>query len=181
MNILVRPYGSKQCYVRPDTTWERENRDFYSPECVNEYHWTPVVFARVSKAGKFVSPKFVSRYYDGFSFGALLYIGDDVLFGSCADHTSILPSPLYNPVVMENEDNTFTAYKNGEEIFSGKPCKELIEESICLASQRTSLRIGDFVAVELSPLSLLSSKEEGQAALCGKFCENDLFDFKIIY
>ena len=82
---------------------------------------------------------------------------------------------------MENEDNTFTAYKNGEEIFSGKPCKELIEESICLASQRTSLRIGDFVAVELSPLSLLSSKEEGQAALSGKFCENDLFDFKIIY
>ena len=160
MNILVRPYGSNQCYVRPDTTWERENRDFYSPECVNEYHWTPVVFARVSKAGKFVSPKFVSRYYDGFSFGALLYIGGvDKACGSCADHTSILPLPLYNPVVFEAEGNALEICKNDEVIFSLETPANLLqaaEEAICKASQLTSLRIGDYVAVELAPASVLA-------------------------
>ena len=73
MNIIVKPYGSTLCYCRPDTTWERENRDFYSPECVNEICWTPVIFARISKAGKCVSGKFVERYYDGFNFGVLMY------------------------------------------------------------------------------------------------------------
>ena len=91
MNIIVKPYGSSLCYCRPDTTWERENKDFYSPECVKELHWAPIVFARISKAGKCIGGKFVSRYYDGYSFGVLLYCNDGPLaFTSCADHTSRL-------------------------------------------------------------------------------------------
>ena len=87
MNITVRPYGSDMCYCRPDTTWERENRDIYSPECVDEWKATPIVFARISKAGKCISQKFISRYYDGFNFGMLLYIGGkDIAFASCVDH-----------------------------------------------------------------------------------------------
>ena len=139
------------------------------------------MFARISKAGKCISPKFASRYYDGFNFGVLLYIGKDVTFGSCADHTSILPFPLYNPVVMENKENTFSVLKGKEEIFSGQPSKELIEETICLASQRTSLRIGDLVAVELRPLEMLVSKDESQTILSGTFCEKELFGFRIIF
>ena len=76
MNITVKPYDSELCYCRPDTTWEKEGRDFYVPDGVEKVLWTPVMFARISKAGKCVGAKFVSRYYDGFGIGALIYCPD---------------------------------------------------------------------------------------------------------
>ena len=183
MNIIVKPYGSDLCYCRPDTTWERENKDLYSPECVNEWHWAPILFARISKAGKCISPKFASRYYDGLNFGALLYIGGyETAFASCADHTSTLPLPLFNPVVMETEGNSFEVLKNGNPIFS---CESgslaAIEEAICKASQLTSLRIGDFVAIELAPASSLAIKSEGSLSFKATICENDIFNYRIIF
>ena len=191
MNIIVKPYGSSLCYCRPDTTWERENKDFYSPECVKELHWAPIVFARISKAGKCIGGKFASRYYDAFNFGALLYChtseSSDTAFTSCADHTSLLPAPMYNPVVMESEENTFEVKKNGVNIFSSRDIaieaslKELIEEAICTASQLTTLRIGDFIAVELAPVSLMAGSCDGEAALKATYCENELFDMKVIF
>lgn len=193
MNIIVKPYGSDLCYCRPDTTWERENRDLYSPDCVNAWNWTPVLFARISKAGKCISPKFASRYYDSLSFGTLLYIGGaDVASGSCVDHTSILPLPLYNPVVMETEGNRFDVVKNEETIFSletpaagslqdSASLIQAAEAAICKASQLTSLRIGDYVAVELAPASALAEKTEGSLSLKATFCENEIFNFKIIF
>ena len=191
MNIIVKPYGSSLCYCRPDTTWERENKDFYSPECVNELHWAPIVFARICKAGKCIGGKFAPRYYDAFNFGALLYChtseSPDIAFTSCADHTSLLPAPLYNPVVMENEDNIFEVKKNGEKIFTSRDIsieaslKEVIEDAICKASQLTTLRIGDFIAVELVPVSLMSASCDGETSLKATYCENELFDIKLIF
>ena len=193
MNIIVKPYGSDLCYCRPDTTWERENRDLYSPDCVNAWNWAPVIFARISKAGKCISPKFASRYYDSLSFGTLLYIGGaDVASGSCVDHTSILPLPLFNPVVMETEGNKFEVMKNEELVFSletpasgllqdGISLLQAAEAAICKASQPTSLRIGDYVAVELAPAALLAEKTEGSLSLKATFCENEIFNFKIIF
>ena len=193
MNIIVKPYGSDLCYCRPDTTWERENRDLYSPDCVNAWNWTPVLFARISKAGKCISPKFASRYYDSLNFGALLYIeGADLASGSCVDHTSILPLPLFNPVVMETEGNKVEVVKNEESVFSletpgdgcmqdGSNLLQAAEAAICKASQLTSLRIGDYVAVELAPAALLAEKTEGSLSLKATFCENEIFNFKIIF
>lgn len=191
MNIIVKPYGSALCYCRPDTTWERENRDFYSPECVNEIYWTPVVFSRISKAGKCVSGKFVERYYDGFNFGVLMYCTIEDSVSAFVDHTSILPHPLYNPVVLEG-DNELEVLRNGENILScnastnDRPvilseAKNLLHEAICSASQLTSLRIGDYIAVELAPQQLLASRADGETALSSRFCENETFNFKIIF
>jgi hypothetical protein len=186
MNIIVKPYGCDRCYCRPDTTWERENRDFYSPECVYEIYHTPVLFARISKAGKCIGPKFVSRYYDGIGFGMLIYcrFGENesrektITFGSCADHTSILPHPLYNPVVLESEDNTFEMTEDGTQAYSvagGLEKTSMLQEAICKASEITSLRIGDFVAVELTEMQEVKGKH-----IKASYCGNDTIDFKII-
>ena len=224
MNIIVKPYGSDICYCRPDTTWERENKDFYSPECVNEIYWTPVVFARVSKAGKCVGSKFVGRYYDGAGCGMLLYCGTSGLSvnsgaprnpatAGCAlqrstgpfaeslathtrgwenaisdhqpirqlshivDKTSILPHPLFLPVVLEDEKEFIV--NDSPVILSG--AKDLLEEAICKASELTSLRIGDFVAVELRELQKLACREDGNVAVKGEFCEKEIFSFNIIF
>ena len=232
MNIIVKPYGSDLCYCRPDTTWERENKDFYSPECVNEIYWTPVVFARVSKAGKCVGRKFVERYYDGVGCGMLLYCGTSGLsvnsgdprlltqtppsrgwhvtsahlpiqntsttpsecsaglrgLSEVVDRSSILPYPLFQPVVLEDEKEFIVSCQHDAQddaalshniILSG--AKDLLEEALCNASQLTSLRIGDFVAVELRELQKLASREEADIAVKGEFCEKDVFSFNIVF
>lgn len=182
MNIIVRPYGGEKCYCRPDTTWERENKDFYVPECSESLYWTPVLFARVNKAGKCIGKKFVSRYYDAIGCGVLLYTGQDIAFASCADHTSLLPMPLYDPVVLEGEDNALEVCLNGSSIWNEKILsKDKLEDTVCMASALTSLRIGDLVAVELAPVQKLVSRDEGNAPLKVSYCGNDLFDLKIIF
>ena len=234
MNIIVKPYGSDLCYCRPDTTWERENKDFFSPECVNEIYCTPVVFARVSKAGKCVGSKFVGRYYDAVGCGMLLYCGTSGLSVSagdprnpatagCAlqratgpfaeslatptrgwenaisdhqpirqlshivDKTSILPHPLFLPVVLEDEKEFTVSTKvagtgsNAEASVILSGAKDLLEEALCKASELTSLRIGDFVAVELAAPAALARREDGEVAVKGTFCEKEIFDFKIIF
>ena len=198
MNIIVKPYGSNLCYCRPDTTWERENKDFYSPECVNEIYWTPVVFARVSKAGKCVGSKFVGRYYDAVGCGVLLYCGTFTTsfdgsagvrsLSEVVDRSSILPHPLFQPVVLEDEKEFMVSCQHDAQgdaalshniILSG--AKDLLEEALCNASQLTSLRIGDFVAVELKELQKLACKEDGNVAVKGEFCEKEIFSFNIIF
>ena len=228
MNIIVKPYGSDLCYCRPDTTWERENKDFYSPECVNEIYWTPIVFARISKAGKCVGKKFVQRYYDGVGCGMLMYCGVAGLsvnsgaprllsqtppsrgwhvtsvqqpiqntpttsfegsagvrsLSGVVDRSSILPHPLFLPAVLEDAKeftiNTSPVIPSGAPvILSG--AKDLLEESICKASELTSLRIGDFVAVELKEMQKLASKEDGTVSIKGEFCEKEIFSFNIIF
>ena len=234
MNIIVKPYGSDLCYCRPDTTWERENKDFYSPECVNEIYWTPVVFARISKAGKCVGKKFVERYYDGIGCGMLMYCsasGSEENSGAprnpatagCAlqrstgpfaeslathtrgwenaisdhqpirqlshivDKTSILPHPLFLPVVLEDEKELTVSTKvagtgsNAEASVILSEAKDLLEEALCKASELTSLRIGDFIAVELAAPTVLAKREDGEVSVKGEFCEKEIFDFKIIF
>ena len=182
MNIIVKPKGNDLCYCRPDTTWERENKDFYVPSGIDSLYWAPVIFAKVSKAGKCINPKFASRYYDAFNFGVLMYTGDgETAFTSCADHTSTLPSPLYDTVVMEGEENEYHVEKEGEIIFRAQPDKALIEEAICRASGITSVRIGDFVAVELDERKILASRKDGDACIRGTFCENEIYGFKVIF
>ena len=185
MNIIVRPYGSGACYCRPDTTWERENKDFYSPAFVDGLLWTPVVFARISKAGKCIGNRFSSRYYDAVGFGVLLYSDDkDLAFSSCLDHTSLLPSPLYDPVVLENGENLFeVSVGNENEVieYDRTALKGLLEDAVCSASERTSLRIGDMVALELQPAKILAGRIDGEKSFSGTYCGNVLFDLKVIY
>ena len=186
MNIIVKPYGSNLCYCRPDTTWERENRDFYSPECVNELTWAPVVFARVSKAGKCIGAKFAPRYYDAVGCGMLMYGNNDIAFGSCIDHTSILPSPMYNPVVFDEPKALTMEFRHPDGTSEQSSlvldnAQRMLETALCKASQLTSLRIGDYVAVELAPLALLAEKSASEVSVKGTFCENEIFGFKIIF
>ena len=117
-------------------------------------------------------------------FGILAYSDDkDIAYSSCIDHTSILPLPLFNPVIFENEENTFN-FKIGEKsaaITISADIKENLEKAICKASARVSLRIGDMVALELAPPETAINRTDEEVHLKGEFCENSLFDFKMIF
>lgn len=199
MNIIVKPLeGAVTC--RPDTTWERENKDIYAIPSITAYKYTPVLFVRISKAGKCVGYKFASRYYDGFNFGVLLYGGvrngsaadggaaleetaDGIHWSSCLDHSSILPFPLYNPLVLENDEKEFRLRKNGTIVFStGEGSREMIDNAIAEASEMISLRIGDILAIELQePLPLILREDaEQDTLLTGEFLENETFRHQVI-
>ena len=204
-------------HCRPDTTWERENKDFFSPECVNEIYWTPVVFARVCKAGKCVGSKFVERYYDAVGCGLLMYCSGQAMISNgplptswappptrgwenaisdhqpirqlshIVDRTSILPHPMYNPVVLDDEKEFTVSTKvagtgsNAEASVILSGAKHLLEDALCKASELTSLRIGDFIAVEMAAPAALARREDGGVAVKGTFCDNEIFDFRIIF
>ena len=89
---------------------------------------------------------------------------------------------------MENEENVYEVRRNDELIFSttdlgetNGELKQKLEESICIASQMTSLRIGDFVALELCSRKRLASKDDETLRLSSEFCGNELYDKKIIF
>ena len=61
MNIIVKTYAGN-IIVRPDTTWEKDNEDFYPQDFIRTLTYTPVLFARISKPGKSVGLGVVPRY-----------------------------------------------------------------------------------------------------------------------
>ncbi|MGM9764559.1 MAG: hypothetical protein ACI3ZQ_11115 [Candidatus Cryptobacteroides sp.] len=211
MNIIVRSHNSELCYCRPDTTWERENKDYFVPDFVDELYFCPIIFAKVAKAGKCVGAKFSERYYDSVNFGLLMYAGNpetDLATTSCLDHSSILPFPMYNRIVFDREGNDLTIMRDSEVLFTlpgAAPSDEgakgamisLIEDSICKVSTRVSLRIGDFVAAELAAPQLLATRSvadttdaadapkpsatSSRTKIEATFCDNELFGFNIVF
>ena len=199
MNIIVKT-TSGRCYCRPDTTWEREDKDLFSPDSVNSFLYTPVLFARICKAGKCVGRKFAERYYESAGYGLLLYAGDlmdgsplSIASASCLDHTSVLPSAMSARTALENAQEPFILYKDGKEIFrSGKTDTGMIESAISEASSFVSLRIGDMIAIELAEPAALAGREAQSDAdrtgtsmyrneIRGTFRGEGLFCFNIIF
>jgi hypothetical protein len=189
MNIIVKNFGSDICNFRPDTTWEKDNEDFYPQEEIQDIAYTPVLFARISRAGRSVEKKFATRYFDSISYGVLLY--DEGLLGSgaltayacasCIDHTSFLPFPMYNQVTLGQSDNYFKLYKGTRRIFCyNEGNVGMIEDAISKATSHIYIRTGDLLCIELSPITHLASRKDGETRIHGTYCGNFLLDFKII-
>lgn len=193
MNIIVKTLEGKYI-VRPDTTWEKDNEDFYPPEFIERLTYTPVLFARISKPGRSISQKFADRYYDGINYGVLLY-PEDMIDGSetgfstasMVDHTSFLPFPLYGKSVLDNPENEFSLMvkKAGSnepvELFRHNAATEqMIKESIEQATALIYIRTGDVIAIELDSRKPLLERSEGSATVSGSFCGNSLLDFNIV-
>lgn len=153
MNIIVRTYGGN-VIVRPDTTWSRNNDDYYVPEFVDNISWSPVLCVRISRLGKHIAEKFASRYYDGCGKGILLY-PENLIDGSeesfaCAsilDRTSCIVLPEADSSVMKAEE------------------KALIDSAMAQASRLCRVRAGDILAVELAHREPLCSRTDGRVRI----------------
>lgn len=174
--------------MRPDTTWEKDNEDFYPPEFVDELTYSPVLFARVLKPGRSVGRKFASRYYDSVGFGVLLY-PENMLDGTpegyaqaiCLDHTSFLPTPMFPPQRLE-EDGRFSLFRNEVEIFTfDHPSLDMIEDTLVEATKLLYIRTGDLIAIELAPRKPLTIRPDVSSHITGTFDNNEIIDFQIIF
>lgn len=191
MNILA--LNSKSvCICRPDTSLNKENEDFYVPEDIEYIGWSPVLYARICKAGKAVQPEFADRYYDSIAFGVFLHPSSQTKMGkahfctgrcSVFDRSTLLPYPLYGKLTLTSSENRFSVKVKTEEVFNCtmEGMQQKIEEAIVACSRHTSVRIGDFVAVELAPVQILTTRNDGDSALEASFCDNNVIDIRIIY
>ncbi|MFA5325728.1 MAG: hypothetical protein WCR82_04510 [Bacteroidales bacterium] len=183
MNIIVVPYNSDYYYIRPDTTLEKESNDYYCPDSVSHISTAPCIYVRIIKAGKTVNNKFASRYFESYGFGVFLYgenlIGKNPLSFSVAsscDYTSILPTKMYNFSTIE--EYSFEFIINGENystFCANDLFVEFIYKQITKISAMISLRIGDFVAFELSDRIPVQKN----STLLGKKNQDLLFNFRI--
>lgn len=185
MNIIVKTSAGNYI-VRPDTTWEKDNEDFFPPDYIEELSFTPVLFARITKPGKSIGLRFAYRYYNLISCGMLLY-PENLMDGSpeafaassCIDHTSFLSDPLFDKGELGSRD--FRILAGESEIFrSGNMSAALIENALSEASARVYMRTGDIIAAELSPRARLCGRTDGNICAKGFFGEDKVLDFNII-
>lgn len=185
MNIIVRTYSGKTV-TRPDTTWKRGDDASYLPEFVNAVSYAPVIFARISKAGRSVGAKFADRYYDGIGFGVLLY-AENLIDGSpegfatasCLDHSSFLCYPVFSKETL-GRGNVFKLAKDGKKLFSFNKAEAiLLEEAICEATKFCYIRSGDFLVRELAERKPLLEGKEINCSIEGKYCDNSIIGFSL--
>ena len=189
MNIIVKT-STGRITVRPDTTWEKDNEDFYPPEFVEELTYSPVLFARILKPGRSIGRKFAGRYYDSVGFGVLLY-PENLMDGSpesyasaiCLDHTSFLPAPFFPPESLEQEGNRrLTLECDDKELFSySEASLNMIEEAIVEATKMIYIRTGDLIAIELTERKPLASRQESKTRVEGFFGTDKTTDFQVIF
>ena len=149
MKIVAYKTGGDYC-CRPDTTLNHNNSDYWCPEGVSALKAVPCIYTHIDKAGKCVAERFARRYFKAVAFGCLLTdAAEDVspAIATSMDFTSIMDMGWM-------ADPAATGLKfslNGSEIFAtdGRDYSEDFVRAIVDITRRSTLRIGDIIAIEL--------------------------------
>ena len=189
MNFFILTSGGK-VITRPDSTRNKDNGDYFIPTDVDYLGYTPIIFARMIKTGKMIGREFAERYYDAIAFGILLYPALTVKNGQphyckatcgCFDKTSLMPLPMYNPITLDKEDNLFTVSDEEKALFSCdmKGKKKLVADAIVSCSSHSTIHKGDLVLAELSEITTLRTRQEGDLRIIATFCDNETIDIDL--
>lgn len=193
MNIIISPYGKPTFYCRPDSTLIRALEEYYIPDQVERITASPVMYIKTLRAGKAVAHKFAERYIDSFGFGILLHptLNKDVFsdeaerpfIENSLDYTTIIPLLSFPESELAFHTHRFEASLNYENPF-GELCMPTYEEimgRISTISRYCSLRIGDFITIELTPGIEVSHMSNGEfpPRLIGKVDGEEIFNFVI--
>lgn len=152
MNIAV--YTGKTFYFRPDSSLNHEVIDYYVPDGVEKLLFIPCVYGRISKAGKAVQEKFVSRYCSEYGFGCLIDdVTEGVLFGEAhsLDRTSALREHFMTAGECAGRKFTFSAGEGKEFCLeTGAGIPGMVSDAIVTITRRSSFRRGDYVVIPLN-------------------------------
>ena len=152
MNIIaVRKDGSFR--FRPDSTLNHQFLDYYRPDAVTALAAVPVIYTRLTKAGKCVAERFAHRYFDSFAFGFLI---DDRTDGVPEAMTFSMDQTSFMGMDFRPLDDLagcrFSFAINGETrcTLPSDFQPERFGEAIAAITSRSMLRLGDIVALDLS-------------------------------
>lgn len=142
MNIIVaRSDGS--WYTRPDTTLEREVKDFYLPEEFSSVQIRKGRWVKLIKSGKAVSVKFTERYIDKSlppNLCGICY----TIYG--VSKNSICPYIDGSTYILDTESGQYRKDdSDGRDVAS---VFEQFAEALHTVSLTMSVRIGDILIIE---------------------------------
>ncbi|MBO4557546.1 MAG: hypothetical protein J5693_02935 [Bacteroidales bacterium] len=154
MNIAVLKASGNGYFFRPDSTLNHAWYDYYCPDGVSALTAVPCIYTKIIKAGKCVSERFATRYFNSFAYGCLL-----------SDANLSVPEPVAGTMdftsVMDMEmaplanlpESRFTVELNGQVIFAtDKPLNaKMFIDALTQITRLATLRIGDVIAIELEP------------------------------
>ncbi len=177
MNILTVSHNSDFYYIRPDISLNRDSNDYFCPDGITEITVAPFIYIRMDKAGKAVSRKFAPRYYSTVGYGVNLtaaslincevpqsfltansldnttyvsrtYTLEEFPFGNFSDELKRLYRDLNIPV----ECSEFLSGKEKNEQSSHiETIMQIFNVQIEKITRLTSVRTGDYIAIELTP------------------------------
>lgn len=153
MNIIVFKRDGSWCH-RPDSSLNHIYLDYYRPEFVQRSEVVPVVYTRIVKAGKCIPLRFAQRYFGEFALGCTINDttpGVSEPMASSLDFTSVMGMDFF-PAIGFN-DNRLSLEINGSEtcVISTSSLADEFCKAISAISQRSTIRLGDIVALEVGP------------------------------
>ena len=99
----------------------------------------------------------------------------------CLDHTSFLPTPMFQPQRLE-EDGRFSLFRNEVELFAfDHPSLDMIEDTLVEATKLLYIRTGDLIAIELASRKPMTIRPDVSSHITGTFDNNEIIDFQIIF
>ncbi len=172
MNILTVTYNSDFYYIRPDISLNRDSNDYFCPDGITEITVAPFLYIRIDKAGKAVNRKFAPRYYSSIGYGINLTAASIIdknapqsfLTANSLDNSTyvskICTLDEFEPEILLESLQQFCKSSNVSvpedvmEVLSGKEnIVQLFNTQLEKITRLTSVRTGDFIAVELAPHS----------------------------
>ncbi len=148
MNIFTIPYKSSSFYVRPDTSINRENHEYFCPSDINELEVSEFIYARASKAGKCIASKFAHRYYNKVGKGVQLTVPQFIQKDS--PESWLVAHSLDSSTFIGKEEELDCANLSQEHI-------DNINNAFETVSRYISVRTGDYIAIEINRQSIESS------------------------
>ncbi len=178
MNIVTVPFNSTFYYIRPDISLNRDSNDYFCPECISEITVVPFIYIRMDKAGKSIASKFAERYYSQIGYGLNLSAKSLVEEGiplsaamaNSLDNTTYVSDlnkfEEFNIGEFASQLREFAEQKfiresgvsvrihiaegrDGDEVRMDH-IREMFNRKIALITPFTSVRSGDYIAIELS-------------------------------
>ena len=186
MNIAVLTASRATFYFKPDTSLERDvTKDYYVPGFICSPSAVPVVFIKIDRPCKSVSPDFTGRYYSCFSYGVLLdgkskrgMVICQEGSATALDYSSILPL-LTRSIESLDSDDARLYFKCGNEKSDFKPVpgvsRAVIDKALISVTKYCTLRSGDILALSLTdPKGIRRGYR-----ISGKAFGETIFDFKV--
>ncbi|HLW62873.1 MAG TPA: fumarylacetoacetate hydrolase family protein [Flavobacterium sp.] len=174
-------------FIKPDSSILLKGFPFVIPEFSNDVHHEVEVVVKICKVGKYISPKFASKYYNQIGLGIDFTARDlqsklkakglpwEIAKGF--DGATVLGTFVAKDQFDNLQDISFQLIKNAEVVQDGNTRDMLwnIDELISYVSQFFTLKIGDLIftgtpagVAKVQPNDELEGFLEGQKMLSVK-------------
>lgn len=177
MHAGLTPHGKGK--TRISTVRTMRVTSGFPPSCLQGYR-------KPASSSEENSPEDTGTWpVSGFSCILATCSGKALLSHRCSTTRPTFPSPPLPKDVLGTDGGVFTVEKDGTELFSAETGQDgltadALEDAIAEASMYVSQRIGDIVAVELAPASVLSGRDEKRTGAAIRFKDRELLRFCIV-